>query len=98
MEYNSGSNRSSNFKQKSAKREADLTGVPNDGFEENPPYSCVLNITQVSLRQSFLTFNFPGEKNICSSPPASRILKFSDSQPALDFEVVNEPAASKFVT
>ena len=62
MEYNSGSNRSSNFKRKSAKREADLTGVPNDGFEENPPCSCVLNINRMSLRQSYLKFNFPGEK------------------------------------
>ena len=39
----------------------DSSGVPNDGFEENPPYS-VLNITRVSLRQSCLIFNFPGKK------------------------------------
>ena len=37
------------------------TGVPNDGFEENPLYS-VFNITRVSLRQSCLIFNFPGKK------------------------------------
>ena len=39
----------------------DSSGVPNDGFEENPPYS-VLNITRVWLRQSCLIFNFPGKK------------------------------------
>ena len=45
-----------------------------------------------------------GYRNTCNPPgdvpsqPASRILKLSDSQPALDFEVVNEPAAFKFVT
>ena len=39
----------------------ELSGVPNDSFEENPPYS-VLNITRVSLRQFCLLFNFPGEK------------------------------------
>ena len=74
-----------------------MQGVPNDGFEENPLYS-VLNITRVSLRQSCLIFNFPRKKNTRSSPPASKILKLSDSQPTLDFEVVNEQAAFKFVT
>jgi len=37
------------------------SGVPNDSFEENPPYG-PLNITRVSLRQSSLIFNFPGKK------------------------------------
>ena len=39
----------------------EYTGVPNDSFDENPPYG-LLNITRVSLRQSCLIFNFPGKK------------------------------------
>jgi len=67
--------------------------------KENPP-DIVQNITRVSLGQSCLIFSFPGKmgKNTRSSPPASRISKLSDSQPALDVEVVNEPARFKFLT
>ena len=38
-----------------------ITGVPNDCFEENRLY-VVLNICEVSLCESCLIFNFPGEK------------------------------------
>ena len=62
-------------------RQGRVAGVPNDCFEENPPYS-VPNITRVSLRQSCLIFNFPGKKYPL----------FTASK--RDFEVNGLPAAS----
>ena len=70
------------------------TGVPNDCFEDNRLY-VVLNICEVSLRESCLIFNFPGKKIPALHCQRGGLLTYKTPSQLPILRFVNEPARLK---